>query len=142
MTGFKFAITGHVNSRLFFSFVLDVVSIYITLSLPTVPITLSLCLSLLSAMTADVSYIVRILGRYNDDRMTAKDSSGPGSSVALMTRDLLGSAGCGGDDHDHDLELDLDLKVPNGWEKRLDLKVRCFAFSIICFYLMLSERFK
>ncbi|CAF2050470.1 BnaA09g56300D [Brassica napus] len=73
-------------------------------------------------MTADVSYIVRILGRYNDDRMTAKDSSGPGSSVALMTRDLLGSAGCGGDDHDHDLELDLDLKVPNGWEKRLDLK--------------------
>ncbi|CAF2115030.1 unnamed protein product [Brassica napus] len=71
-------------------------------------------------MTADVSYIVRILGRYNDDRMTVKDSSGPGSSVALMTRDLLGSAGCGGDDHA--LELDLDLKVPNGWEKRLDLK--------------------
>lgn len=91
-------------------------------------------------MTADVSYIVRILGRYNDDRMTVKDSSGPGSSVALVTRDLLGSAGCGGDDHA--LELDLDLKVPNGWEKRLDLKVRCFAFSIICFYFFLKKILK
>ncbi|XP_056844768.1 uncharacterized protein LOC108839268 [Raphanus sativus] len=53
--------------------------------------------------------------------MTVKDSSGPRSSVALMTRVLLGTAGCGGGD-DHSLELDLDLQVPNGWEKRLDLK--------------------
>ncbi|CAH8321428.1 unnamed protein product [Eruca vesicaria subsp. sativa] len=75
-------------------------------------------------MTADVSYIVRKLSRYNEDRMTVKDSSGEGSSVALMTRDLLGSAGCGGGvgGDDHSLELDLDLQVPNGWEKRLDLK--------------------
>ncbi|KAF8094547.1 hypothetical protein N665_0360s0049 [Sinapis alba] len=72
-------------------------------------------------MTADVSYLVRTLSRYNDDRMAVKDSSGTRSSVALMTRDLLGTAGCGGG-NDHSLELDLDLQVPNGWEKRLDLK--------------------
>ncbi|KAL0699567.1 hypothetical protein Bca4012_055689 [Brassica carinata] len=75
-------------------------------------------------MTADVSYLVRILSRYNDDRMKVKDSSGARSSVAVMTRDLLGTAGCGGGGggDEHSLELDLDLQVPNGWEKRLDLK--------------------
>ncbi|CAF2083526.1 hypothetical protein HID58_021682 [Brassica napus] len=74
-------------------------------------------------MTADVSSLVRLLSRYNDDRTTVKDSAQQGSSVALMTRDLLGSGSCrGGGGGDQSLELDLDLKVPNGWEKRLDLK--------------------
>ncbi|CAA7056733.1 unnamed protein product [Microthlaspi erraticum] len=73
-------------------------------------------------MTADVSSLVRI--RYNDDRTAVKDSAGPRSTVALRTRDLLGSSGCGGGGGrgDQSLELDLDLHVPNGWEKRLDLK--------------------
>ncbi|CAH2037349.1 unnamed protein product [Thlaspi arvense] len=73
-------------------------------------------------MAADVSSLVRILSRYKDDRTTVKDSVGPKSTVALMTRDLLGSGGCGGGRDDQSLELDLDLQVPNGWEKRLDLK--------------------
>ncbi|XP_010459191.1 PREDICTED: uncharacterized protein LOC104740334 [Camelina sativa] len=76
-------------------------------------------------MTADVSSLVRILSRYKDDRTAAKDSTGPRSTVALMTRDLLGGSSCGGrveGGEDKSLELDLDLQVPNGWEKRLDLK--------------------
>ncbi|CAL9215232.1 unnamed protein product [Arabidopsis halleri] len=77
-------------------------------------------------MAADVSSLVRILGRYKDDRTVVKDSTGPRSTVALMTRDLLGSGGCvgggGGEGDEQSLELDLDLQVPNGWEKRLDLK--------------------
>ncbi|KAJ4915956.1 Uncharacterized protein Rs2_01506 [Raphanus sativus] len=72
-------------------------------------------------MTADVSSLVRLLSRYNGDRTTVKDSIGQGSSVALMTRDLLGSGSCRGGG-DQSLEVDLDLQVPNGWEKRLDLK--------------------
>ncbi|XP_010476761.1 PREDICTED: uncharacterized protein LOC104755971 [Camelina sativa] len=76
-------------------------------------------------MTADVSSLVRTLTRYKDDRTAAKDSTGPRSTVALMTRDLLGGSSCGGRGEggdDKSLELDLDLHVPNGWEKRLDLK--------------------
>ncbi|CAH8381148.1 unnamed protein product [Eruca vesicaria subsp. sativa] len=73
-------------------------------------------------MTADVSSLLRLLSRYNDDRTTVKDLPGPGSSVTLMTRDLLGSGSCRGGGGDKSLELDLDLQVPNGWEKRLDLK--------------------
>lgn len=85
-------------------------------------------------MTADVSSLVRLLSRYNDDRTTVKDSARQGSSVALMTRDLLGSGSCrGGGGGDQSLELDLDLKVPNGWEKRLDLKVRCLYFYVVSF---------
>lgn len=87
-------------------------------------------------MTADVSSLVRIPSRYNDDRTAVKDSAGPRSTVALRTRDLLGSSGCGGGVRDdQSLELDLDLQVPNGWEKRLDLKVRCnfLRFFSHCF---------
>uniref|UniRef100_A0A1J3JWZ0 GIR1-like zinc ribbon domain-containing protein n=1 Tax=Noccaea caerulescens TaxID=107243 RepID=A0A1J3JWZ0_NOCCA len=74
-------------------------------------------------MTADVRSLVRIPSRYNDDRTAVMDSAGPRSTVALRTRDLLGSGGCGvGGRGDQSLELDLDLQVPNGWEKRLDLK--------------------
>ncbi|CAN8305011.1 unnamed protein product [Cochlearia groenlandica] len=74
-------------------------------------------------MTADVSSLVRILNRYNEDRTAIKDPTGPRSTVTLMTRDLLGNGGgCGGGGGDQSLELDLDLQVPNGWEKRLDLK--------------------
>ncbi|KAF8082201.1 hypothetical protein N665_0844s0015 [Sinapis alba] len=75
-------------------------------------------------MTADVSSLVRLLSRYNDDRTKVKDSAGQGSSVTLITRDLLGNDSCrrGGGGGDQSLELDLDLQVPHGWEKRLDLK--------------------
>ncbi|KAG7591894.1 hypothetical protein ISN45_Aa01g008750 [Arabidopsis thaliana x Arabidopsis arenosa] len=73
-------------------------------------------------MAADVSSLVRILSMYKDDRTVVKDSTGPRSTVALMTRDLLGSGGCVGGGDEQSLELDLDLQVPNGWEKRLDLK--------------------
>ncbi|AAD34701.1 _F3O9.30 [Arabidopsis thaliana] len=76
-------------------------------------------------MAADVSSLVRILSRFKDDRTVVKDSTGPRSTVALMTRDLLGIGGCvggGGGGDEQSLELDLDVQVPNGWEKRLDLK--------------------
>jgi hypothetical protein len=49
-----------------------------------------------------------------------------------MTRDLLGIGGCvggGGGGDEQSLELDLDVQVPNGWEKRLDLKVRRYFLS-------------
>ncbi|ESQ27202.1 hypothetical protein EUTSA_v10019040mg [Eutrema salsugineum] len=76
-------------------------------------------------MAADVSSLVRLLSGYKDDRTVVKESAGTKSTVALMTRDLLGSGrgggGGGGGDH-RSLELDLDLQVPTGWEKRLDLK--------------------
>lgn len=50
-----------------------------------------------------------------------------------MTRDLLGSGSCRGGG-DQSLEVDLDLQVPNGWEKRLDLKVRsCMLCSFALF---------
>ncbi|XP_010539578.1 PREDICTED: uncharacterized protein LOC104813611 [Tarenaya hassleriana] len=67
-------------------------------------------------MAADVSSIVRILSGYKDEGAVVNDSAGAKSTVAVMTRDLLGGAG------DQSLELDLDLQVPTGWEKRLDLK--------------------
>ncbi|EOA36078.1 hypothetical protein CARUB_v10010153mg [Capsella rubella] len=74
-------------------------------------------------MAADVSSLLRILSSYKDDRTVAKDSAGSRSTVALMTRDLLGGSGCvGGGGDDKSLELDLDVQVPTGWEKRLDLK--------------------
>jgi hypothetical protein len=83
-------------------------------------------------MAADVSSLVRILSRFKDDRTVVKDSTGPRSTVALMTRDLLGIGGCvggGGGGDEQSLELDLDVQVPNGWEKRLDLKVRRYFLS-------------
>ncbi|KFK42307.1 hypothetical protein AALP_AA2G238900 [Arabis alpina] len=69
---------------------------------------------MISNMAADVSSIVRLLNSYKDDRTV---TTGAKSTAALTTRDLLGN---GGDDQS--LELDLDLQVPNGFEKRLDLK--------------------
>uniref|UniRef100_A0A803LPC9 GIR1-like zinc ribbon domain-containing protein n=1 Tax=Chenopodium quinoa TaxID=63459 RepID=A0A803LPC9_CHEQI len=49
-----------------------------------------------------------------DVSMLIKDNN---TKSGLITRDFLG--GCFGIDSK---ELDLDLHVPNGWEKRLDLK--------------------
>ncbi|KAM7252104.1 hypothetical protein ACFE04_023987 [Oxalis oulophora] len=57
---------------------------------------------------------------YKDNRTVGNES---GKSMALVTRDLLGSGGGGDGSLKNELqELDLDLQVPNGWEKRLDLK--------------------
>ncbi|KAE8691167.1 myb-related protein Zm1-like [Hibiscus syriacus] len=87
-------------------------------------------------MAADVSYLHRVLSRYKDDRMAGNESGGA-KPTALITRDLLGvggrdgGAGDGGTGGGSDLiimkndqleELNLDVQVPNGWEKRLDLK--------------------
>ncbi|KAL9412502.1 hypothetical protein AB3S75_046016 [Citrus x aurantiifolia] len=74
-------------------------------------------------MAADVSSLVRVLNRYKDDRAPANESS-----TALITRDLLGGGGGGSEvvmnnnSNNECQELDLDMQVPNGWEKRLDLK--------------------
>ncbi|KAE8654142.1 myb-related protein Zm1-like [Hibiscus syriacus] len=74
-------------------------------------------------MAAEVSSLHRLLSGYKDDRMVANESGGA-KSTALITRDLLG----GGDSavidmkNDQSEEPELDLQVPNGWEKRLDLK--------------------
>ncbi|XP_068655373.1 uncharacterized protein [Aristolochia californica] len=62
-------------------------------------------------MAADVSSLVRILNGYKEE-----ESSGAGKK-GLITRDLLGGCSIVGSK-----ELDLDLQVPNGWEKRLDMK--------------------
>ncbi|KAF5728107.1 hypothetical protein HS088_TW21G00250 [Tripterygium wilfordii] len=68
-------------------------------------------------MAADVSSLVRVRSGHKDDR-TVGNEGGDGRSTALITRDLLG---CGFVKNESQ-ELDLDLQVPNGWEKRLDLK--------------------
>ncbi|XWS10331.1 hypothetical protein CRYUN_Cryun39dG0067200 [Craigia yunnanensis] len=78
-------------------------------------------------MAADVGSLHRVLSRYKDD-LTVGNESGAAKSTALITRDLLGGGGGGGGaalinmKNDQSQELDLDLQVPNGWEKRLDLK--------------------
>ncbi|XP_039047457.1 uncharacterized protein LOC120187943 [Hibiscus syriacus] len=74
-------------------------------------------------MAADVSYLHRVLSRYKDDRMARNESDGA-KSTALITRDLLGGGGSAliNMKTDQSEEFDLDLQVPNGWEKRLDLK--------------------
>lgn len=78
-------------------------------------------------MAADVSSLVRVLNRYKDDRAAANESP-----TALITRDLLGGGGGGSEvvmnnnSNNECQELDLDMQVPNGWEKRLDLKVLLF----------------
>ncbi|XWS27534.1 hypothetical protein CRYUN_Cryun26dG0123800 [Craigia yunnanensis] len=78
-------------------------------------------------MAADVSSLHRVLRGYGDD-VTVGNESGGAKSTALITRDLLGGDEGGGDGsalnmkNDQSQELDLDLQVPNGWEKRLDLK--------------------
>ncbi|XVF79548.1 hypothetical protein PTKIN_Ptkin14bG0232000 [Pterospermum kingtungense] len=81
-------------------------------------------------MAADVSSLHRVLSGYKDDLTLGNESGGP-KATALITRDLLGSGGAGGGlggsalinmKNDQSQELDLDLQVPDGWEKRLDLK--------------------
>ncbi|KAM1007737.1 hypothetical protein ACFX2I_004275 [Malus domestica] len=75
-------------------------------------------------MAADVSSLFRVLSGYSDDQhlSVGSDSSGE-KSTALITRDLLGGSGSSSSKLPNDSqELDLDLQVPNGWEKRLDLK--------------------
>ncbi|KAK8651657.1 hypothetical protein V6N13_141245 [Hibiscus sabdariffa] len=76
-------------------------------------------------MAADVSSSHRVLSGYKDD-LTLGNESVVAKSTALITRDLLGVGGGGsaliGAKNDQSQELDLDLHVPNGWEKRLDLK--------------------
>ncbi|ONI11954.1 hypothetical protein PRUPE_4G136500 [Prunus persica] len=73
-------------------------------------------------MAADVSSLFRVLNGYSDDQHLSlgSDSSGE-KSTALITRDLLGG-GSSSKLANESQELDLDLQVPNGWEKRLDLK--------------------
>ncbi|PPE01868.1 hypothetical protein GOBAR_DD01135 [Gossypium barbadense] len=81
-------------------------------------------------MAADVSSLHRVLSGYKDDLMVGNESGGA-KPTALITRDLLGGGGGGAGGAspfinmktDQSEELNLDLQVPNGWEKRLDLKV-------------------
>ncbi|KAK8705854.1 hypothetical protein V6N13_049440 [Hibiscus sabdariffa] len=81
-------------------------------------------------MAADVSSVHRVLSGYKDDRMAVNESGGA-KPTALITRDLFGVGGGGGGGgssalfnmkNDLSEELNLDVQVPNGWEKRLDLK--------------------
>ncbi|GMJ11648.1 hypothetical protein like AT1G79160 [Hibiscus trionum] len=76
-------------------------------------------------MVADVSSSHRVLSGYNDDLTVGNESVGA-KSTSLITKDLLGAGGGGSAlidaRNDQSLELDLDVHVPNGWEKRLDLK--------------------
>ncbi|CAI0450434.1 unnamed protein product [Linum tenue] len=71
-------------------------------------------------MAADVSYLIRGMSAYKDDRAVG------GGEPSLITRDLLGggssSSAVGGSECNEFQELDLDVQVPTGWEKRLDLK--------------------
>ncbi|KAF8408653.1 hypothetical protein HHK36_004716 [Tetracentron sinense] len=76
-------------------------------------------------MAADVSSLVRILNGYKEEQV--RNESTNGKSKVLITRDLLG--GCS---KFRSTELDLDLQVPNGWEKRLDMKI--FEHSFFSFF--------
>ncbi|CAL1391270.1 unnamed protein product [Linum trigynum] len=71
-------------------------------------------------MAADVSYLIRGMSAYKDDRAVGA------GEPSLITRDLLGggssSSAVGGSECNEFQELDLDVQVPTGWEKRLDLK--------------------
>ncbi|XP_068321837.1 uncharacterized protein [Pyrus communis] len=75
-------------------------------------------------MAAEVSSLFRVLSGYSDDQHLSVGSGSSGEkSTALITRDLLGGSGSSPSTLPNDSqELDLDLQVPNGWEKRLDLK--------------------
>ncbi|RWR97086.1 putative YUP8H12R.23 protein [Cinnamomum micranthum f. kanehirae] len=61
-------------------------------------------------MAAEVGSLFHFLSGYKEDqqKIKAEDPNIP------ITRDLLGGS--------KELDLDLDFQVPNGWEKRLDLK--------------------
>ena len=85
-------------------------------------------------MAADVSSLVRVLNGYTkeDQHRTVGNDSNSEKSTALITRDLLGDGSNSFSSSTSKLvvdsqELDLDLQVPNGWEKRLDLKVCPFS---------------
>lgn len=62
-------------------------------------------------MAADVSSLAALLSGYKEEGEEKRD---------LVTRDLLGGRGAvlGS-------ELDLELRIPGGWERQLDLLVRC-----------------
>jgi hypothetical protein len=84
----------------------------------------------LSEMAADVSTLFRVLNGYNkeDQHRTVGNDSSSEKSTALITRDLLGGSSSSSSKLlVESQELDLDLQVPNGWEKRLDLKVCPFS---------------
>lgn len=87
-------------------------------------------------MAAEVSSLFRVLRGYNDDQQhlsVGSESSGE-KSTALITRDLLGGSSSSSKLSNESQELDLDLQVPNGWEKRLDLKVGQFShLGFLCF---------
>ena len=90
-------------------------------------------------MAADVTSLIRILGGYKDDAAVGSEAS-----TVLITRDLLGGGGGGGGGVPSKLdsqELDLDMKVPDGWEKRLDLKVSLFVFGRIVVSFIFSGKF-
>lgn len=72
-------------------------------------------------MAADVSTLLRVMNGYycKDDQTVIMNESG--KSTGPITRDLLGGSSISSK-LDDSQELDLDLQVPNGWEKRLDLK--------------------
>ena len=108
-------------------------------------------------MAADVSALVRVLNGYSKEdqhRAVGNDSSCE-KSTALITRDLLGGSSSSPTSKlVESQELDLDLQVPNGWEKRLDLKVRPFSHlglflsgkillfpSTFFFFFFLNSRF-
>lgn len=79
-------------------------------------------------MAADVSSLVQILNEYIEDQQQQIIGGEPKIPI---TRDLLGGCSKLGSK-----ELDLDLQVPNGWEKRLDLKVRSpIRFEFLDFLL-------
>lgn len=85
-------------------------------------------------MSADVSSLLRVLNGYNkeDQHRTVGNDSNSEKSTAPITRDLLGGGSNPFSSSTSKIvvdsqELDLDLQVPNGWEKRLDLKVCPFS---------------
>ncbi|RWR81896.1 putative YUP8H12R.23 protein [Cinnamomum micranthum f. kanehirae] len=61
-------------------------------------------------MAAEVGSLFHFLSGYKEDQQKIK----PEDPNIPITRDLLGGS--------KELDLDLDFQVPNGWEKRLDLK--------------------
>lgn len=78
-------------------------------------------------MAAEVTSLHRLLTGFRDDMAAISESGAAKPPTALITRDLLGD-GRSAATADSSIinyesqELDLDLQVPNGWEKRLDLK--------------------
>lgn len=120
-----------------------IVQLYI---IPRTPRSLSLSLwekkvCEVPVMAADVSSLFRVLNGYSDDQHLSlgSDSSGE-KSTALITRDLLGG-GSSSKLANESQELDLDLQVPNGWEKRLDLKVGLFSHMGLFVSWELMEQF-